>query len=102
MMSSVFRYNTGSSAVLLFTINTAQHNNTAYLLVSYLHYTSVAHAVLIHCYYIYIYIYIYIIFDYNTRAAIISVRLIQVRPPGYFTHTYFYNHACRLRLEKLL
>jgi hypothetical protein len=28
------------------------------------------------------------------------VPFIQVRPPGYFTH--FYNHAHRLRLEKIL
>jgi hypothetical protein len=30
-----------------------------------------------------------------------SVPLIQVGPPGVF-YTYFYNHAHRLRLEKLL
>jgi hypothetical protein len=35
-----------------------------------------------------------------TRPAI-SVPLIRVGPPGYFTHV-FYNHAHRLRLEKLL
>jgi hypothetical protein len=29
------------------------------------------------------------------------VTFIQVGPPGYF-HTYFYNRARRLRLEKLL
>jgi hypothetical protein len=33
--------------------------------------------------------------------GIISVNLIQVRSPGVF-YAYFYNHAHRLRLEKLL
>jgi hypothetical protein len=31
-----------------------------------------------------------------------SVTFIQGGPPGYFIHTYFYNHARRLRLDKLL
>jgi hypothetical protein len=33
-------------------------------------------------------------------VTVISVDLIQVRPWGIYT--YFYNHAHRLRLEKLL
>jgi hypothetical protein len=31
-----------------------------------------------------------------------SVTYIWFGPPSYFTHIYFYNHARRLRLEKLL
>jgi hypothetical protein len=46
--------------------------------------------------------YIYIYMCVYTTCTHVPVTVIRVGPPGCLFHTYFYNHARRLRLEKLL
>jgi hypothetical protein len=53
-------------------------------------------------YYIYIYIYLYIYIHTHTHTHIIHIGLPNSSPTPRVFYTYFYNHARRLRFEKLL